>query len=184
MGLSADAYARQLQQLLPRGTVWKLEPDSWVTKTLQAIADELARVDARGDDLIEESDPRTTTEMIEDWERALSLPDEQVLTIPATLAERRVAVTQKYVSRGGQTNADFVALALACGYTVTVSNYNALLCRSGRARAGVGRLYGLASAYSMLVTTSAETADALSHADFERVIRHATHAHITVVFAY
>lgn len=109
-------YLRQLKALLPPGVVFDREPDSVVTQTLEATADELARVGARGVDLIEESDPRTADETIGDWERILSLPDESVLAIPATLAERRIAVAQKYASRGGQNREFFIALAAACGY--------------------------------------------------------------------
>jgi uncharacterized protein YmfQ (DUF2313 family) len=111
------SYVRQLRNLLPPGVAFdELQPE--LKKMLAALAEELARVDARGIDLINEADPRTADETIADWERVLSLPDEQVPVIAGTLAERRIAVTQKYTARGGQNVAFFVALAAACGYTV------------------------------------------------------------------
>lgn len=116
--MTAAEYAQQLKDLLPPGKVWNLEADSNISKTMLATGDELARVDARGVDLIEESDPRTADETIEDWESMLSLPDERVTVIAATLAERRIAVTQKYVAQGGQDVEFFTRLALACGYTL------------------------------------------------------------------
>lgn len=181
--LSVEAYARQLKQLLPRGAVWLLEAGSGISNLLLACAEELVRIDGRGEDLIDESDPRTATETIAEWEEMLGLPDEQVPEISAVLAERRLAVTQKLVARGGQSNSFFVTLALACGYVVTVSNYNTLLFRSGRGRSG-DRLYGTDYAYSMLVTVDPPVGDVLPQADFERVIEHAAHSHITVVFEY
>jgi hypothetical protein len=118
IAFSAAAYLRQLRALLPPGKAFNYDPDSVVSKCLAAYADELARIDARGVQLIEESDPRTAEETIEQWEAMLSLPDEQVPVIPATLAERRIAVTQKYANRGGQNLDFFVRLAAACGYVV------------------------------------------------------------------
>lgn len=112
------AYSQALKQLLPRGRLWNLEQDSEISNTLLAIGGELARVDARGMDLIKETDPRTATETIADWERILALPDDRVLAIPGTLAARRVAATAKFVAREGQSVAFFVRLAAACGYTL------------------------------------------------------------------
>ncbi len=180
---TVPALTQMLKQLLPRGPVWALGADSWIEKTLKGIAGELERVLARGKNLISEADPRTANETIAEWEEALSLPDEQVTAIPDTLAERRIAVTQKYVSRGGQSPQFFVDLAAACGYTVEVSNFNALLFRSGRGRSG-DRLYGTGYAYSFLMTVDPPTGPVLAQADFERVIQHAVHSHAHVVFEY
>lgn len=176
-------YTRQLQNLLPPGRAFSLDPSSNVTKTLEVIAEELARLEVRGDQLIEESDPRTANETLEQWEEMLGLPDEQVTSIPTTLAERQLAITQKYIARGGQSVSFFTNLAAACGYTVTVSTYHDLLSECGVFECGE-ELLALDAAYSMLVTVTAEETTALSHGDFERVIRHATHSHITVVFEY
>ncbi len=116
--LRVQAYARTLLDLLPPGSAWTRESDSNVQKLLLGIAVELERIDQRGLDLIEESDPRTADETIEQWEDMVGLPDERVPEIPATLALRRFAVTQKLVARGGQNEAFFIALAAACGYTL------------------------------------------------------------------
>jgi uncharacterized protein YmfQ (DUF2313 family) len=176
-------HSRALRQLLPPGRVWRLEAESWIWKTLLAVSDEFRWVSSRAEDLVEETDPRTATETIEEWEEMLSLPDERVTEIPATLAERRIAITQKFVARGGQSPAYFIALALACGYVVTISNYTASLFRSGVGRSG-DRLYGAFWAYSFLMTVDPPTGDVLPQADFERVIEHATHSHATVIFEY
>lgn len=118
MGLmTVEAYARQLKQLLPRGMLWNLEPDAMMSKLLLGVSEELARIDARGVDLLDEWDPSTASETLEDWERALDItpPD------GATEDERRVAVAAKYIARGGQTPAYFISLAAALGFTVTIT---------------------------------------------------------------
>ena len=180
---SADAYARQLRALLPSGALWLLDPDSEISKTLLALAAELSRVDGRGQDLLTEADPRTATEMLSDWEQALGLPDEMVTEIPATDAARRVAITQKLVRIGGQTPAYFVDLSAACGYTVTISEWaDHPVLRSGF-RCGA-RCYGADWAFVWTVNVSSSSSDALTHSQFEAVIRAAAPAHTVVVFSY
>lgn len=76
MALTAEQYQSQLLELLPLGAVWPRDLDTGLAKLLLAKADEFARVDGRADQLIEEADPRTTSEMLSDWERVVGLPDE------------------------------------------------------------------------------------------------------------
>ena len=113
--MSVDAYARQLAQLLPRGALWKLEPDSWLSKLLLAIAGELARIDDRSDDLVDEWDPRTALETLPEWERVVGITDPSAVT-----SERQAAVAAKLVARGGQTAAYFEELAAFLGFVATV----------------------------------------------------------------
>jgi uncharacterized protein YmfQ (DUF2313 family) len=117
VGLSAESHARQLKQLLPRGSLWILEPGSTLSKLLLAISDELARVHGRGEDLVEEWDPSTTDELLADWERVLGIPEEG-MTLATLAADRRLAVARKYVSRGGQTPYYLLTLAALAGFPV------------------------------------------------------------------
>lgn len=115
MGVSAEAYARQLKQLLPRGSLWNLAPESWLSKLLLGLADELARIDARAQDLLNEWDPRTATETLDDWERVFG-----VTPPSAVAADRRIAIAAAVTARGGSTPAYFVAVATALGFAATV----------------------------------------------------------------
>jgi uncharacterized protein YmfQ (DUF2313 family) len=184
MPMDANAYARQLKQLLPRGPAWKLESDSWISKLMLAIGDELARIEARGEDLLEEADPRTATETLDDWERVLGLPDDAILTIPTTDAERRLAITQKLVKAGGQDRNYFIALAAACGYTVTIDDTFGLdILRSGFSSGDA--CWGVVWSFywKMIVQPPAGTA-ALSHTELEAIIRRVAPAHTVVAFEY
>jgi uncharacterized protein YmfQ (DUF2313 family) len=177
--MDANAYARQLKALLPPGRLWKLEPTSWLSKLFLAIGDELARVDARARDLLDEWDPRTATETLPEWERVLGLPEEgQAL---ATSAEgRRAAIVQKLLARDGATPAYFIALAAALGYTATID-------------------YPAANTWRMNVALGGEQADlsefrsgsragdrigGRSVVELERVINKLKPAHTAVLFAY
>lgn len=115
MGMTAEEYRSQLQALLPPGAAWTREPNAVLTKTLHAIADELARVDVRADELLTESDPRATFELLGDWERAFGLP---ATCVPAgqTTTERRNALAAKVAALGGQSRAYFLKLASDIGF--------------------------------------------------------------------
>lgn len=121
--MTADDYLSQLQALLPRGAAWTREEEANVTLYLLAVADELARVDGRASILIDESDPRTTSEMLTDWERALGLPD-PCITIAQTVTQRRLAVLNKLTTIGGQSRAYFIALAATLGQTITITEFH------------------------------------------------------------
>lgn len=182
--MDVNAYARQLKQLLPRGIVWNLEAGSRVSQVMLALAEELARVDARGADLVEESDPRTASETLDAWESMLGLPDDVILTIPATVAERRLAVTQKLLRVGGQTPAFYIALAAASGYAVTIDDsYGLTVARAGRARAG-DPVRGVAWAHAWMVTVSPPAGAALTTTELEAIIRRAAPSHTAVLFTY
>lgn len=117
--MTPDHYLHLLQALLPPGAAFTREDAADLTKVLLSLATELARLDTRGDALLAEDDPRTTAEMIAEWERAYGLPDPCTGPL-ATLAERRVALHTKVSATGGQSRAYFIALAAALGYTVTI----------------------------------------------------------------
>lgn len=191
IAFSHSAYVRQLRALLPPGILLTVDQSSALTKTLEAIALELARVDARAKDLVSEVDPRTATETLEDWERILSLPDERVTAIPATVAERRIAITQKYTAREGQNFAFYSRLVAACGHElVSITKFANAVLRVG-ARCGDGVDYPDARCFDSnwafafrLNIDAGPIPPGLPLADLERVIRHVTHAHILVFFAY
>lgn len=178
------SYGRMLQQLLPRGAVWRFESGSVLHRLLLAIAGELSRVEERGAALVEESDPRTAVETLGEWERLLGLPDTCVQSIPATVEERRLAITQKLVKVGGQSRAYFIALAAACGYTVTIDDsYGATTFRTGRARVN-SRLYSDEWAHVWRMDVQPPTGPALAHAELECIISRVAPAHTVVLFEY
>lgn len=125
MGLTATDYLAQLQALLPQGPAWPRDADAELTRLLTAWADELARVDGRTLDLVEEADPRTTAELLADWERVVGLPDPCVAALAATqtTAQRRAALVGKLTTIGGQSAAYYIALAASLGYAITVTEF-------------------------------------------------------------
>lgn len=140
--LTTAAYLAQLQALLPPGAAWSRAPEATLTKLLAAIADSLARVDARAAALLDEIDPRTTRELLPDWERVTGLPDPCSAGVVTTLQERRAAVVAKLTATGGASAAYFRGLAEAMGYTVEIDRFRPFV--TGISRCG-DRLNGGAS---------------------------------------
>lgn len=113
-----DRCIQLILKLFPPGPAWTHAPGSKLYNLAEALADELFRVENRLMELLVESDPRTTTELIEDWERVLGLPGD-CLGLAETLAARRAAVVSKLISRTAQTKAYYVSLANTLGYSIT-----------------------------------------------------------------
>ena len=119
---SSAAYLSQLQALLPPGAAWPRDEDAVLTRTLAAFADEFARVDARALALLEEADPLSALELLEDWERAVGLPDD-CAPGGGAIRERQLAIARKLASLGGQSRATFVDLAALLGLEVEIDEF-------------------------------------------------------------
>ena len=125
---TTQQYLELLRNLLPPGAAWPTEDDSDLTRLLSAMADELARIHRRALELLEEADPRTTFELLDDFERMLGLPDECTDVID-NIQERRDAIVQRLTSTGGQSIAYFLGIAEAIGYEgVTIEEYDPFEC--------------------------------------------------------
>lgn len=132
--MNADDYRHQMQALMPRGMAWALAPMAWMTRLLAGLSEEFARIDGRVRDLIRESDPRTTVEMLTDWERAFALPDNCSNVLAPTLQGRRDDVLSKLIGIGGQSRAYYIAVAARLGYTIGIDEF--VPFRVGRSRVG------------------------------------------------
>jgi len=99
---TALAYARMMSALLPPGRLWRLV-DSTLSNVLTACGDELARVDARVADLLDEADPTTAVEMLPEYESELDLE------AAATIDERRARIISRLIARQRYRPVDFQA---------------------------------------------------------------------------
>jgi uncharacterized protein YmfQ (DUF2313 family) len=101
----AAAYASMLGALLPPGRLWRLF-ESLLSALLLGSADELARVDARGGDLLNEADPTTAVELLPEYERELEL------VAAPSIEERRANILARRVRQQKFRPVDFqIALA-------------------------------------------------------------------------
>jgi uncharacterized protein YmfQ (DUF2313 family) len=134
---TTNDYYSQLRQLLPPGPAW--DPDYYPNfdVILQAIAPELARVDARAHDLQNEMFPGTINELLPDWERVMKLPD-ACMGATALPGERKQEVLRRFTATGEQRAAYFESIANRFGYPdARVHEWRAP--RWGRSRFGRAR---------------------------------------------
>lgn len=123
-----------LLALFPTGRAWNKElrwigpmPDNTFHAYLATLAGELSRLDIRTNDFLEEIDPRTAIETLDDWERIVGLPDECATEVPGTPQERQDLVVSRLNNRGGQSIAFFYDLASIWGYTIGTGTYDRYL---------------------------------------------------------
>lgn len=136
MAMTQDQYREQLRSLLPPGPALRDGGVGVVSKLLQGMAGEFARVDASGDALVLESLPNTTTELLPDWERVAALPDN---CTPAgqTVDQRRQALVARFLGNGTPSIPYLTQIAAAVGYQISIVKRSAR-----RYRAKMGTTYG------------------------------------------
>jgi len=118
-----EEYAFALSSLLPQGIAWPRWPDSTLMKVVYGLAGIMGWTDGRAADLLErESDPRTTVEMLDSWERAWGLPD-PCYPAPTSTSERQKALVLRMTLLGAQSREFFLWVASYLGYSVTITEY-------------------------------------------------------------
>ena len=116
-------YKKTLLGLLPLGLAWPREPGTNLDNFITAIAEEPNRVAERVQDMLTESYPLMSSELLTDWERITGLP-EGCQGAPDTLQARREAVDQKLATTGGQSKQFYIDLAAKIGFEVTITEYS------------------------------------------------------------
>jgi uncharacterized protein YmfQ (DUF2313 family) len=119
---SIEDHAQALADYLPNGRLFegKNIGDSNFRQLLRGIAGELFTAQGYIKTLNDEFLPDLTVLFIEEWERALGIPDD-CFSGTGTLNERRRDILVKLSALGVQTEDDFVELALVFGKVVTVT---------------------------------------------------------------
>ena len=97
--MSIDALAGY-QAHLPSGAAWPQGTGTNARAFAAGLSKEFERIADRVEQLLLEADPRTTTELIEGWERIAGLPDPCASAAPDTIEGRRAAVVARIVGRG------------------------------------------------------------------------------------
>jgi len=137
---SGEDYAEGMRNLLPHGQAWPRSTESTLWMTVEGLAYYWGFVDGRAADLLErESDPRTTVELLPDWERNWGLPD-PCYTSPQTIAARQLALVQRMTLLGSQSRQFYIDFAKFLGYTITISEYRPFTV--GIDRCGDNRVIG------------------------------------------
>jgi len=117
----ATAYTDLITAILPTGPIWDYLAAADHGAMVRGMADEMGRIDARGDDVSLEFSPATSVELIGEWEALLGLPDPLDPSPPTALADRQAAALAALIASGGQSAAYYTRVALALGVAITIS---------------------------------------------------------------
>lgn len=197
MARSASDYLKLLQRLLPLGKAWTRAPSSVLYDLLLGLAAEPARVDLRVDDIPNERDTRTSSELLSQHENDLGLPDD-CTSLADTIQERRQRAHQQLIALGQQTPAYFIDLAAALGFPGgTITEYSPFICGVSQSGDQCGPLSNLfhwtfnlpqEGQLTYFICGSSSSGDALqnyaTNAVLECVIRKYKPAHTIVRFNY
>ena len=121
--IGPDAYAAQLQALLPEGRAWPRDRDAALTRLMEALARGLARVDRDATMLLDEVRPDTTTNLLSDWDRIMGLPD-ACSELESGIAQRRAAILEKLVGQPDPTPDAYIETARKFGLTVSIIEHD------------------------------------------------------------
>ena len=121
--MDADQYTDQLKALLPVGRLWNTfrEEGTKSHDLLLALGDEFEEADKRLNDLKKEIDPRTTVELLEEYEEFAGLPESCAGGVDETLESRRSELHSKLTSKGGQSISYLISRAADLGYVITIN---------------------------------------------------------------
>lgn len=124
LSTSENLQHRMLAKCLPDGKVWenKYNVDTNLGKLLLGLAAEYLRLSLLIGDISKEIDINQTSQLIEEWEKSVGIPDDCFVQ-SGSLEERRRNVLLKLTNFGGiQKASDFVRLATLLGFTASLSN--------------------------------------------------------------
>ncbi len=118
---SLSLEIEKLSQYLPGGRIFeaKSQPNSIMHKLLEIVSTEISRFLSVLRDIELEHFPGTTTAFIEEWEKALGIPD-QCFKTDGSIAQRRNQILMKYAFMNVTTVEDFVRLGNLLGFNIRV----------------------------------------------------------------
>jgi len=115
---SALQYKQLLKSLYPKGKAFSRETGTVHDQYNHACAEEMARIDAREQDLIKESRVLETTELLSEHETDYGINNSEL-----TDAERREILHSKLIATGGLWSQYYIDMMTTLGYTIDISEY-------------------------------------------------------------
>lgn len=194
---SVDDYDKALDRLLPRGPIWQRTPGSVLDSILHAIAQELARVDAQADRVLEEADPRTSFDLLQQWFTDWGIPSACLAALAdPTLEEKRRELITKITSSRSLTAQFFRDVAETLGYEADIVTYSAFTVRDTADKSLFGTEWN--TAYAMGIAVKSSSSQQLFNTTwtvdqplavwgdrlFECLMRELVPAHVTAIFEY
>lgn len=119
---SVTDYLWQFLRLLPRGRIWHRGWGTVQAEDVLTLLPQTVRLNQRAIDVLRETFPCTTLELLPEWEATLGLPNLCIGPLD-TIQQRQQAVCLKFIARGGQSADYYIRLAASIGYTITITTF-------------------------------------------------------------
>ncbi|MBS1067243.1 YmfQ family protein [Gluconobacter cerinus] len=129
----ADDFRQAILRLLPRGAIWSRDQGDLPSLLASIWGQTFARNAQRATNLLTDTFPASTVELLQEWEKSTGLPDPCAGT-SATLEQRRAQVVARLTDSGGSSVDYFVRFAATLGYDITIQEFAP--ARAGLLRAG------------------------------------------------
>ncbi|MFT8354121.1 MAG: YmfQ family protein [Gluconobacter japonicus] len=120
---SASDFRSALLRLLPKGAIWSREAGGLSYQLSDVWAQTFARNSQRAINLLVDSFPATTTELLQEWQKTLGLPDLCAGDNP-TLEQQRSQVVSRLTDSGGSSIAYYIAFAKGLGRDITITEFS------------------------------------------------------------
>jgi uncharacterized protein YmfQ (DUF2313 family) len=185
-------YQQALLNLMPRGRIWRRDPEAIEAQLLGALAPTYTRSTEAAAQLMLDASPATTFNLLTEWEESLGLPD-PCTPLDPTFEQRQLAVAANWGARGDMTVDYYVTLAAALGFEITITEF-----APSRFGKPFGQpFYGVAWAFVWQVNAPTYTVEYLEfgqpfgeafstygNTEMQCRIKQAAPAHTTVLFNY
>jgi uncharacterized protein YmfQ (DUF2313 family) len=117
---SDEDFHQAMLRLLPRGPVWRTDPTSNLSALLLGLAPTYTRSTTSAAQLLIDTNPATTQNLLAEWEASLGLPD-PCMGVNPPLEQRQAAVRAKFGARGSLSVPFIIAMAATLGFTITIT---------------------------------------------------------------
>lgn len=103
--------------------LFPIELDGDLNTDFDLEGSHLDAVVTRAEDFLTEMFPDEALELLTDWERVVSIPDD-CIAVEAAAADRRINILSRIASYGGLSIPYFIILAANLGFTITIQEYH------------------------------------------------------------
>jgi uncharacterized protein YmfQ (DUF2313 family) len=179
--LTVADFAQKFQDHLPQGEIWSRDPSAFQSQVILSLLGTYQRLSARDSNLLVDSFPTSTVELITEWEATLGLPDSCTPLNP-TFAQRLAAIAARIAAQGGQSVPYFISVAAALGFTITITEFT-----GSTALAYQWRINSALNTITYFRAGQSVAGDALAawgNSQLECVMRKIAPAHLTLLFGY
>ncbi|KAF1027063.1 MAG: hypothetical protein GAK29_00869 [Acinetobacter bereziniae] len=117
-----EQYTAAIKALLPRGRVWSRATTGVQHGLIEGIAQSFKQVDADASQLLIEAFPATTTQLLNEWNLTVGIPD-FCFGAPDSIEQNRQYIVAKLIANGGQSNDYYISIAKSLGINIVIREF-------------------------------------------------------------